>query len=467
MRLPDGARVAVIGTGPSGLATAKHALEAGFDVTVYEAGEELGGQWCTGAPHSGVWPGMHTNTSRAMTAFSDFPAPASHPLHPAAEQILAYLHAYADAFGVTPRIRFGTRVAHVERGWTVDGEPFDAVVAASGRFHRPVRPPGFERFGGEVLHSYDYPGRESFRGRRVLVYGNGISALEIAADLASHARVISAFRKPRYVIQKRVGDVASDCQWYTLAGALERRALPPAQWGRRQRERVLRMAGNPADYGAPEPDRDFLVAGIGLCQDYLADVRDGRIACRPAITAIDGRTVTFADGTTARPDALICGTGYAPVVDFPLHLRTFDATDPTRAALGHFFALGPYFPLLELQARWVMAVWSGDLALGEVTADAPVPMDAHNMLALTLSEQLGVAPDPDAFPDLHDELLYGPMLPPRYRLTGPGAQPDAAERLLAQMGGVIPGRDDPALTLEPELADGGGAERERAAAHRR
>ena len=38
---------------------------------------------------------MHTNTSRAMTAFSDFPAPADHPLHPAAEQIHVYLEAYA------------------------------------------------------------------------------------------------------------------------------------------------------------------------------------------------------------------------------------------------------------------------------------------------------------------------------------------------------------------------------------
>src|SRR5947208_15809743 len=100
MRLDQGARIAVVGAGPSGLVAAKHALEAGFDVTVFEAGDTLGGQWHTAAAHSGVWPGMHTNTSRAMTAFSDFPAPAEHPLHPAAEQIHAYLGAYADASGV-------------------------------------------------------------------------------------------------------------------------------------------------------------------------------------------------------------------------------------------------------------------------------------------------------------------------------------------------------------------------------
>src|SRR3954451_22084034 len=140
MRLQDGARIAVIGAGPSGVAAAKHVLEAGFAVTVFEAGDAVGGEGETAAPYSGVWPGMHTNTSRAMTAFSDFPAPAEHPLHPAAEQIHAYLEAYARAFDVIDHVRYETPVGEVRPGWEVDGEPFDAVVIASGRFRRPRWP---------------------------------------------------------------------------------------------------------------------------------------------------------------------------------------------------------------------------------------------------------------------------------------------------------------------------------------
>src|SRR3954454_3255161 len=305
MRLAQGARIAIVGAGPSGIVAAKYALEAGFDVTVFEASDGLGGQWDTTGDDSGVWPGMHTNTSRAMTAFSDFPAPAEHPLHPAAEQIRAYLQNYARAFGVVDRIRFDTQVQSVRPGWTVDGEPFDAVVVASGRFRKPQLPGVVGRFRGELFHTYDYPGADAFEDRAVLVYGNGISGAEIASDLAAHAPVISAFRKSRYVIQKVVDGVSSDWQWYTLFGAIERRLLQPDEWSRRQRDRVVRVAGNPADFGAPAPDHDIRIAGLSLSQEYLAQVREGSIACRPRIAAIDGTAVTFTDGSTARVEAMI------------------------------------------------------------------------------------------------------------------------------------------------------------------
>jgi hypothetical protein len=445
--------VAVVGAGPSGLVAAKHALEAGFDTTVFEASDDLGGQWHATASHSGIWPGMHTNTSRAMTAFSDAPAPAGHPLHPAAEQIHAYLHDYADRFGVTERIRLLTPVTRVAPDWEVDGERFDGVVVASGRFRKPHLPAGLERFGGELLHAFDYPGAEPFRGRRVLVYGNGISGLEIASDLAPAAQVVSAFRKPRYVIQKNVDGVSSDWQWFTAFGALERRHLSRGELSRTLRERVLRVAGNPASFGAPEPDPDLLVAGLALCQDWLAEVKAGRIACRPAIAAVDDRDITFSDDSRERVDAIICATGYdldIPYLDdrvwdvvgpqFALYQRTLHPDLPGFGAVGQFFAQGPYFPLLELQARWIVALWAGEVdapereAMRAAVMPAP-PIDPHNALAMVLADELGAAPDLLARPELAEPLMFGPMLPPRYRFDGPGAQPGApglfAEQLAA------------------------------------
>lgn len=451
-RLDVGARVAIIGAGPGGLSAAKHAIEAGFDVTLFEASDDLGGQWYTTAAHSGIWPGMRTNTSRAMTAFSDFPAPPDHELHPRAEQIHDYLRSYAETFGIIERIRFGSRVGAVRPGWDVDGEPFDAVIVASGRFHTPVVPPGLAGFSGEVLHAYDYPGAEYFRDKGVLVYGNGVSGHEIASDIAALTPVISAYRKPRYVLQKNVQGVSSDWQWYTHIGALRRASMPPDEYGRMLRERVLRVAGNPADYGAPEPDENFLVAGHSLCQDYLSQVRDRAISCRPAIAAVSGRDVSFVDGRSAQADVIVCATGYRldlPYLshdvraklgpDLRLHRRTLHPDLAGFGVIGQFALQGPYFPLLELQARWIAAVWSGAIAPPDEAAAradvavAPPPIDSHNVLAVLLCEAAGVAPNLRDHPDLAEALLFGPMLPPRYRLDGPGASPDAADLFLRQL----------------------------------
>ncbi len=65
------------------------------------------------------------------------------------------------------------------------------MVVASGRFRKPHSLAALEGFGGELLHAFDYPGAEPFAERPTLVYGNGISGLEIASDLAGAAPVVS------------------------------------------------------------------------------------------------------------------------------------------------------------------------------------------------------------------------------------------------------------------------------------
>ena len=138
--------VAVIGAGPGGLVAARWLLSQGFEVTIYEQAPMLGGQWTALEGRSGVWPTMHTNTSRIMTAFSDLEHD-SDVVYPSNRDILDYLHRYAATFGLTPRIRFGNRVELLQRDgarWLVDHDDgtdsFDRVVVASGRFHSPAIP---------------------------------------------------------------------------------------------------------------------------------------------------------------------------------------------------------------------------------------------------------------------------------------------------------------------------------------
>ena len=94
----------------------------------------LGGQW-TGLPGvSGVWPTMHTNTSRVLTAFSDLEHEAD-LFYPSARDILAYLHRYAETFDL--------RVTRPVRQSRRPGQPRWLRMACGPHRHdRAVRPRG-------------------------------------------------------------------------------------------------------------------------------------------------------------------------------------------------------------------------------------------------------------------------------------------------------------------------------------
>ena len=86
-----------------------------------------------------------------------------------------------------------------------------------------------------------------------------------------------------------------------------------------------------------------------------------------------------------------------------------------------------------------MSLWSGEVAppdpawMRRAMSEPAPPLEVHNALAATLAEELGVAPDLLARPELAEPLLFGPMLPPRYRLDGPGAQSGAAAAFAEQL----------------------------------
>lgn len=55
------------------------------------------------------------NTSKEMTAYSDFPPPADAPNYMHNTQMFAYLRAYAEHFDLLKRIKFRHRVLSVQR----------------------------------------------------------------------------------------------------------------------------------------------------------------------------------------------------------------------------------------------------------------------------------------------------------------------------------------------------------------
>jgi cation diffusion facilitator CzcD-associated flavoprotein CzcO len=479
-------RVAVVGAGPSGLVAAKSLQEEGLELVVFEPADGVGGQWYGPSTHSGVWPGMRANTSKTLGAFSDFPPPESVPMFPRFEELRDYLRSYAKAYDLNQSIRLKTPVRHIERDdgrWRVftgdgGGERFDGVVVASGRFNRPHLPviEGLEHFAGEVVHSFHYRGRDAFLGKRVIVLGNSVSGTEIASDLAidDSIRVTASLRKPRYVIPRVSRGVPSDWRFFTRFSAYLPLAFPPETVADGLKRLVLDVSGHPSQYGAPAPHDNILVAQITLCQNWLAYVAEGRIRCRPAIVAIRGRTVVFADGGEEEADAIVTATGYdlslpflpedvrhtlnADSTGLDLYVHTFHPDLPGLAFIGQYILVGPYAPCVELQARWIAMVWSGvrelpprDRMERSIEAWRNVRQTTSNLLlpplAVALSQEAGVAPALAARPEITRHLLFGPLAPAQFRLDGHGRRADALE-LYKQAIGAFGGDTSPVPTAE-------------------
>jgi dimethylaniline monooxygenase (N-oxide forming) len=476
--------VAIVGAGPAGLVTARFLKGQGFEPVLFDPGLRVGGQWDRTTPASGIWPDMRANTSRIMTRFSDLDYPDGVAAFPHNEHVRAYLQAYAEKFDLLRAVRFGTTVERIGRGPAggyvlrltdaagSSSRAFARAVVATGRYREAYAPPvdGLGAFSGSggVSHAFRYNGPGPFAGARVMVAGGSISGLEIASDLVrlGATKVTLAMRRQRYVVPKLIGGVPADNIGFTRFGALAAEAFPPAEVAGALKAFLVAAGGNPAAFGAASPADDLSEAGIALCQDYLALLAEGRLEPKPWIERVDGRTVRFQDGTTAAFDAIIMATGFRlslpfvdPKIRSILHIddRHIDLADFTfhpdldgLAFIGLYPLIGPYFPVLELQARYLAYAWSGAIPVTpEQLADGVAAYRTGrggrqsrlmHAMAIRFARLAGVEPRPAQTPKLARALMFGPLTATSFRLQGRDALDRAAAAIADEAArfGAIP-----------------------------
>jgi cation diffusion facilitator CzcD-associated flavoprotein CzcO len=205
-------RVVIVGAGFGGIAAAIELRRHGItDVTILEAAASLGGTW-----HYNTYPGAACDVPSHLYSFSFDQRRDWSRLCSPQEEILRYLHSVADEHGITPLIRFSTRVqrctfdeaASVWRVECDDGDSHeaDAVLVAVGQLNRPSIPrlPGRDRFGGHTFHSARWDHDYDLRGRRVAVVGNGASAVQFVPPVAEIAGHLTVFqRTPNWLMPRR------------------------------------------------------------------------------------------------------------------------------------------------------------------------------------------------------------------------------------------------------------------------
>ncbi len=339
-------RVAIVGAGVAGLATAKVLCQAGHEVIVYDKAPDVGGVWS----RTRRYPGLTTQSPKAQYSLSDFPMPRDYPEWPTGEQIQAYLASYASHFGLDPMLRLSTEVTAAQPvpdgGWAVTAagtagsagpvstagsagpvstvEHVDKLVVANGVFCEPAVPgyPGEAEFtaaGGQLLAGTELHDAEQARGKRVLVVGYGKSACDVTvpvSEVAASTDVIA--RHLLWKVPRRIGGVVNfKLLLLTRMGEALFRYLRPRGVekflhgpGNGVRGRMVNSIGTASvrQFGLkrlalvpPGQMEDIVRGAIGLATEgFFEGVEAGSIVVHP------GRTIArlLADGTVPAEGAV-------------------------------------------------------------------------------------------------------------------------------------------------------------------
>jgi len=299
---------------------------------------------------SPVYDKLETNIPRSLMGFSNLDWPSTCQLFPPHEDVLDYIHDYADE--VRHLIRFDRQVSHIRlldgcqwlvqsrrlfnQGWSdVKEDRFDAVLVANGHFNVPYIPsvPGIEEwnntFPGSIMHSKFYRNSHSYAGKKTIVVGNSASGTDIARQIATMCELplLQSQRSESYLLPE-----ASE----TIVPKPEIARFEPAS-------RTVHFKDGSCEFG---------IDAVLYCTGYFYSY--------PFLRSLEPPLIT----TGERVENLYNHIFYRP--------------NPTLAFVALNQKVIP-FPIAEAQSAVVARVWSGRIAL-------PSSADMAEWEAATLRE---------------------------------------------------------------------------------
>lgn len=203
--VPDDFHVVVIGAGASGLCAAVNLKAAGVPFTLFERRESVGGVW-----QDNRYPGAGVDTPNHLYSFS-FASYDWSQYFVLRDELHDYFEQVADRFEVRSHIRFNTEVIsatydNAGQCWQLrvrgaDGgeqtHRANVLISAAGIFNPPAFPnfPGLSDFQGEMWHTAEWPAGGSVAGKRVLMVGNGATAMQIGPEIQNQVESLTIFQR--------------------------------------------------------------------------------------------------------------------------------------------------------------------------------------------------------------------------------------------------------------------------------
>lgn len=474
----------IIGAGPGGLVCTKELIEQGVsDVTCLEQASTIGGTFAD------TYDGLLLTSSASFSMFSDFwIGDGQEHAFWTKDEAVDYWTRYARHFGVLDRVECDSKVSRLtprdDGGWNVgltSGKTLASrrVVMAVGNNRIPSYPGWKDSLlDVECQHSRSYKNAERYAGKRVLVVGGGESGSDVALEVSRVASKcwVSLRESAGWVVPRLSGDAASDASTHRGIWDLPRDFGP-----------VLSQTLIDLELRQKEPVHDAVVrlnrmikAKNGIWGTFGTKTLSLPIAiadhgCEVVdeIVAVGdrGRTLTTAGQRVLRDvDAVVFCTGFKNHVSFlPEELQECDP----RGLFKHMFhpahgdrlvwvgwarpGFGSQFPIMEMQARYLALIHTGQLALPDPTtmeritsADRVAYLEqfesnAHRVRSLVdyhrymddMADLIGCQPPLQEYlvkhPRLWLTMMYGPTQATQFRLRGPGKKVALAHEILGKL----------------------------------
>lgn len=358
----------IVGAGPSGLAVSRALSRLQIPHVVYEKHHDVGGIWDLNNQGTPLYESAHFISSKWTSGFSSFPmneALADYPRH---EHILAYLKAFAEAYGLRKNIQFNAEIKQIDmlepEMWRVHlangGTALHrGVICANGVTWLPAMPAWPGKFDGELRHSVTYRSNDEFRGKRVLIVGLGNSGADIACEAARTASTAAvSVRRGYHFMPKHVFG------WPLDVFFRRPDLLPTELQSADLRAGIFAVTGDPTRWGMPKPDHEFGQAHPLLNTQLLHHMAHGDIQVRPDIERLDGSEVIFKDGSKLQVDLILAATGYqvkAPYIEDSLfefkgqraaqYLNVFSRKPLELYTVGFAEVAAGIYPLIDLMAH--------------------------------------------------------------------------------------------------------------------
>lgn len=310
---------------------------------------------------------------------SDFPFDKDIPSFPSHTQMLEYLEQYTAHFEVSDYergvewsmtveciqisevVQLGCHVERIESVQTADKSlkvclhwkkqnksmvgTFDKVVICNGHFAKPAYPTirGMHFFEGMQVHSHDYRTPKLYENKSILLIGKGPSGDDISKELVNCGAKEVIVSYPRYNTSDRDSNLEDASQ------TSEKRLLkPPIQYIDHDKTFVFQDGTQCA---AP----DVIMYCTGYQYTVMDLVPDGLLF--PNSKAADGFSSTMQKSAQFRSIMEEAANGK---VVAPLYEHILSIQNPNIAFVGLPSKVVPFL-CFELQAKWLSAVYKGDL----------------------------------------------------------------------------------------------------------